>query len=58
MSAEDELTSRFSEPPPIAGRDIAAYVAFWDDSESNEWNIRIIDWWLRLEADGPPSEPS
>jgi len=46
MSAEDELTSP-SGHPRIAVRDVAEYAEFWDDSESDDWNIQTIGWWLR-----------
>jgi len=50
MSAEDELTS-YPGYPWIAVRDVAEYAEFWDDSESSDWNIQTIGWWLRQQID-------
>jgi hypothetical protein len=46
VSAEDEL-SWYPPNPQIAAWDASQYAEYWEDSESNDWNVRTIGWWLR-----------
>lgn len=55
MSAEDELglpvARRFAAEP-----DAAELARFWDDTASDDANIRIISWWLDYAGTCNPDE--
>lgn len=55
MSAEDELGLPAARGF-AAESDAAEFARFWDDTASDEANIRIISWWLHNTGRCSPDE--